>query len=371
MWPARAAATPVSTGALGSLRLLTQSKKFSHVRDGAVADAVRADCGILSFFHVLAVDVEAAAVNFQCRLGAAKFEASVVDGGIHHAFINDIEAGIAEGGLNRIGAIPLIEKIFVAEHEGLLRLVGFHRPVDNVDPVREQISHSSAAEVPEPAPVGELYIAKRLVGRVAEPHLPVECLLVDRFQRAIVVIVLPPVRPHLNDAAETAGLDEIDGVAKVDPTALLHAALQNLLARADGFGQDGTFFQSVRDRLFQIDVFACGERVKRHAHMPVVGRGDDHRVNVFRQYLVIVEMRGRQAVGTLHDRIARGTVDITHGDDFIRGANFVGGVEKAFHAVSGADDADAKFVAGAPDASGCERGHTAGDDETAAIDHVG
>lgn len=41
IWPARAAATPVSTGAVGSLRVLMQSKKFSHVGDGTVAKHAR------------------------------------------------------------------------------------------------------------------------------------------------------------------------------------------------------------------------------------------------------------------------------------------------------------------------------------------
>ena len=34
----------------------------------------------------------------------------------HHAFVDDVEAGIAEGGLDGVGAIPLLEDIFVAEH---------------------------------------------------------------------------------------------------------------------------------------------------------------------------------------------------------------------------------------------------------------
>ena len=72
--------------------------------------------------------------------------------------------------------------------------------------------------------------------------------------------------------AEAAALDEIDRVAEVGPAALLHAALQNLLAGADGFREHGAFFKRVRDGLFEIDVFAGGDGVDGHADVPVVGR---------------------------------------------------------------------------------------------------
>jgi len=52
-------------------------------------------------------------------------------------------------------------------------------------------------------------------------------------------------------------LNEIDGIAKVAPAALLHAALQDLLAGADRTAEGGAFLNGVGDRLFKIDVFAC------------------------------------------------------------------------------------------------------------------
>ena len=94
------------------------------------------------------------------------------------------------------------------------------------------------------------------------------------------LVVLPPVGADLGDAAEAAALDEIDGVAEVGPTALLHAALEDVFAGADGFGEDGAFFERVGDGLFEVDVFAGGDGVGGHADVPVVGRGDEDGVEV-------------------------------------------------------------------------------------------
>ena len=57
-------------------------------------------------------------------------------------------------------------------------------------------------------------------------------------------VVLPPVGPHLGNAAQTAALNQVDRIAKVRPAALLHAALQNLLARTHRVGERGAFFDA-------------------------------------------------------------------------------------------------------------------------------
>src|SRR5205085_12354039 len=141
---------------------------------------------------------------------------------------------------------------FVGEYLRLGRSVGFHGPVDHIDPVREEVGHGAAAEIPEPAPEIKLFFGVGLSGRAAKPLLPVESLRVYRFVIADPMeIVLPPVGADLRDATEAAALDEIDSVAEVGPTALLHAALQDLLAGANRLGEGGAFFEGVRDRLFE------------------------------------------------------------------------------------------------------------------------
>jgi len=96
----------------------------------------------------------------------------------------------------------------------------------------------ATAGVPKPAPEIESFCIERLLGSAALPLLPIEGLHVDRLERLRCVgeIVLPPIGADLRNAAEAAALDEVDSVAKVAPTALLHAALQDLFAGADRAG---------------------------------------------------------------------------------------------------------------------------------------
>ena len=72
------------SGFNGRVRLFARSDAFEeilHVRDGAVAEAVFLEDGILVTLDALAIDGESAAIDFQGCLGPAEFEAAVVDGG--------------------------------------------------------------------------------------------------------------------------------------------------------------------------------------------------------------------------------------------------------------------------------------------------
>src|SRR5207302_2057218 len=139
---------------------------------------------------------------------------------------------------------------------------------------------------------------------------------------------------NLRNAAEAAALNEVYGIAEVAPTALLHAALEDLFAGTDGTSEGRAFLNSMSHRLFQIDIFAGGDGVHGHAHVPVVGRSDDD------------------------------------GGDLVVGAGLVGGLNETVHAAASANDADADGVVGAEDASGRESGQTGSDDETATIELV-
>src|SRR5439155_519713 len=98
----------------------------------------------------------------------------------------------------------------------------------DIDPMGKEIGHGAAAKVPKPAPAVELFFAKGLVGSVAEPLLPIERLDFDGVVFAPRQIVLPPIGADLGNAAEAAALNQIHGIAEMAPTALLHAALQDL-----------------------------------------------------------------------------------------------------------------------------------------------
>src|SRR3954451_11466658 len=209
-----------------SVRLLSALHAFEeilHVRNGAVTIAVFAQHGILIPLHSLAMHGEAAAIDLQCRVAPAEFKSSIIDGRIHHAFVHHIEARIAERRLNRIWTVPLLERVFVRQHERMFGLIRLHGPVHNVNPVREQIGHCATAKVPEPAPVMEFLFVKSLVGSGPEPLLPVQRLYFKRFLRPIPSVVLPPVSPHLHNAAQASSLNQINCVTEMCPAALLHA----------------------------------------------------------------------------------------------------------------------------------------------------
>jgi len=61
----------------------------------------------------------------------------------------------------------LLENIFVAKYLHVSRLIGFHRPMHHVNPVREEISHRAATKVPEPTPVVILFVTEDLIGSAA------------------------------------------------------------------------------------------------------------------------------------------------------------------------------------------------------------
>src|SRR5712672_1132373 len=357
---------------IGLFAGLDAVEEILHVGDGAVLEAVGAEDGIAFGGGTFAMDGEAGAINFQGGFGAAEFEAAVVDRGGHGAFVDDIEAGIAKRGLKGVRAIPLREDVFIGEDLRVRGLIGFHGPVHDVDPVGEQIGHGATARVPKPAPEIESFCVERLLGSAALPLLPIEGLHVDGLERLRCVgeIVLPPIGADLRDAAEAAALDEIDGIAKVDPTALLHAALQDLFAGADGAGEGGAFLQRVGDWLFEIDVLAGCESVDSHADVPVVGRGDEDGVELLVENFAIIDVGGGgETVGAEFYGVATGAVDVTDGYDLVVG-DFVGGIQQVVHAAAGTEDSDAEGVVGAEDSGGGESGEATGDYESATIELV-
>ena len=187
------------------------------------------------------------------------------------------------------------------------------------------------------------FLAEGLIGSGSEPELPIERLRVDGLGRPVPVIVLPPIGSHLRDASQTASLDQVHGIAKVSPAALLHAALQNLLAGTNRAGERGAFLDGVGDRLFQVDVFAGRQGIDRHANVPVVGRRDENRIDVLREHLTIIQVGGRDTVGPFLDRIAVRRIDVAHRHDLVR-ADLVGGIEQVPHPAAGSDDSDANRI---------------------------
>src|SRR5437879_12039445 len=140
------------------------------------------------------IDAKAAAVELQGCVRAAEVEAAIVDRGGHHALVEDIDAGIAASCLNGVGTIPLLEDVFIGEHLHMARLIGFHGPVHDVDPVGEEVGHGAATKIPEPPPAVELRFADGLIGSAAEPPPPIKDLGIERSGRHDDAVAPPPMR---------------------------------------------------------------------------------------------------------------------------------------------------------------------------------
>src|SRR5215470_17326336 len=104
-----------------------------------------------------------------------------------------------------------------------------------MNPLPTHIGHRAAAKIRLPAPQIKFVFAEWLLRRAAKPQLPVESLCVNRLAIFPGVVVLPPIRPYLRNATQATAPYQVYRVAKVSPAALLHSALQNLLAGADCF----------------------------------------------------------------------------------------------------------------------------------------
>src|SRR6185312_4296157 len=121
----------------------------------------------------------------------------------------------------------------------------------------------------------EFFLGVWLIGRGTEPKLPIQGLRINGSFGPVSLIVLPPVGPHLYDTAQASGLNQINGILKMPPTALLHSTLQDLFTGTDGASQNSAFLKRVGDGFLEIHILPCFQSVERHRDMPVIWRSDD------------------------------------------------------------------------------------------------
>ncbi len=85
---------------------------------------------------------------------------------------------------------------------------------------------------------------------------------------------------HLVNVAQRAGLHEFVRLLELRHAALLRADLHHLLMLALRLDDRGAFGEVVRERFFDIHVLPGGAGGDRHRNMPVIGRADQHGVDV-------------------------------------------------------------------------------------------
>jgi hypothetical protein len=91
---------------------------------------------------------------------------------------------------------------------------------------------------------------------------------------------LKPARAHQGDWTEDVLSDEFLGLQGADRLPCVVPELEDNLALFQRVAHHLGLGQSPRKSLFAVDVFACFQGVEHHLAMPMVGRGDDHRINV-------------------------------------------------------------------------------------------
>ena len=82
---------------------------------------------------------------------------------------------------------------------------------------------------------------------------------------------------------------------------------------------------------------------------------------------MIIEVGGRDPVGSFLHFIAARPIHVAHGHDLKRNAGFVGRIQDGSHPAAGSDHADAKGIVGTQDSGRGKGSHSTCNDEAAAI----
>src|SRR5262249_38970679 len=124
--------------------------------------------------HALRVEGEVFTVDLQRGFGTAKLDTAVVDVVVERPIEGNVElTGEFVGRRDGVGPLPLHD-VNVAGRGGRLRRGLTHIPLDDVDPMGEQVGENSTAKVPKEPPPHEFLRRKLLVGGEAQKLLPVE-----------------------------------------------------------------------------------------------------------------------------------------------------------------------------------------------------
>ena len=201
-------------------------------------------------------------------------------------------------------------------------------PARDVELVRTLVAGIAVAVIPVPVPVVmESVAVERPLRRRTEPQVVVDLRqvggVVGRLDagrhatefvlfsgRHRTVGVFADARARLEaqasrhvDLPEPAILDVLDGLLHGRTAAVHRADLDHLAIPSRGLHHPASFPDGVRRRLLDVDVLSSLQRPDRRQRVPVIGRGDDHGVDVLvvehaAQVLDEVRLEGRD-VGEL------------------------------------------------------------------------
>ena len=197
--------------------------------------------------------------------------------GQHDAVGIDELAALLGGGPVRRGA-----------HFDGAAVIDIHRPVGDVHLVGAPVGNRSTAKFPGPAPSREIFgRADGAEGGVvvderagAAPAGPVEAGRQGLGGEVVGNRRSPEMDVDGVDAPEHTVAHEFDGGAELRRGALLGTGLEHTFGVAHGLHHGDGLVDIVGQRFFAIHILARAHGGDGDEGVPVVGRGDEHRVDV-------------------------------------------------------------------------------------------
>ena len=225
------------------------------------------------------------------------------------------------------------------------RVFQVERPVRDVGEVAPKIRERAAAERPEMPPVKRhvLGLIRAVLNR-SEPLVVIEIRGRVRWIRRENFVAVNRRGPDVDfrDFADRAGSDEFHDAAVVAAGVDLIAHLRDAFQLARGVGHEAHFGYRARERLLAINVAAAAERADDADGVIVIGRADDHGVDV-----LLFEHPAEVAVALragkfLADLLEVEFIDIANGDNVF----VLHPIDVARAAAGDADAGDVQFAVG-------------------------
>ena len=150
----------------------------------------------------------------------------------------------------------------------------------DVDVMDHQVVEHAAAEIPVPAPLPESIRIEWLLARGSQPRLPVHRRRIDVVLGSPARGVAIPGQVHFANLAQLSRLHDLVSFLELRHTALLHSDLHDPVVPILRFQCGRPFVQMMRERLFDVHVLARRTSGREHGDVLVIGRGNEHRIDV-------------------------------------------------------------------------------------------
>ena len=164
------------------------------------------------------------------------------------------------------------------------RRIGVGDVVNTGDQVHEEIPGEARAVVLVATPGNEAASVEGPFRRVAQPSVPVNGLFVgvgrDGIDPGAAVGVAIPDGFDGVHLTQPAGVPDFLGLGIKNGTDALAADLQDALVRLNRLDHGKAVFERVRHGFFAVGIFAGLRRFDHQTAVPMVGRRDNHGVNV-------------------------------------------------------------------------------------------